>query len=59
MNKNRNFTLALATPDNKEKQYAFSDFPMPVDYPMWPSGSCRVQEYLERLCKTNFGVAAL
>lgn len=28
-------------------EYAFSDFPMPAEYPMWPSGE-QVQEYLQR-----------
>ncbi len=30
---------------NPKRQYAFSDFPMPADYPQWPSGA-QVQSYL-------------
>lgn len=35
------------TTQNPRETYAFSDFPMPADYPEWPSGA-QVQAYLER-----------
>jgi len=35
------------TTQNPRETYAFSDFPMPRDYPEWPSGA-QVQAYLER-----------
>ncbi|MGV3482490.1 MAG: flavin-containing monooxygenase [Sphingobium sp.] len=34
------------TTQNPRETYAFSDFPMPPDYPEWPSGA-QVQAYLE------------
>ncbi len=43
----------LATQNPKET-YAFSDFPMPTDYPEWPSGS-QMQAYL-RAYADHFGV---
>ncbi|RYY52819.1 MAG: K+ transport protein [Chitinophagaceae bacterium] len=36
--------LGVATQTTRD-EYAFSDFPMPADYPLWPSGS-QVQDYL-------------
>ncbi|RYY54934.1 MAG: FAD-dependent oxidoreductase [Chitinophagaceae bacterium] len=36
--------LGVATQTTRD-EYAFSDFPMPADYPDWPSGS-QVQKYL-------------
>lgn len=35
-------------------EYAFSDFPMPKDYPLWPSGE-QVQQYLHAYAE-HFGV---
>jgi cation diffusion facilitator CzcD-associated flavoprotein CzcO len=43
----------LATQNPKET-YAFSDFPMPADYPEWPSGS-QMQAYLQSYAD-HFGV---
>ena len=43
----------LAT-QNPKDTYAFSDFPMPADYPEWPSGS-QMQAYL-RVYADHFGV---
>lgn len=43
----------LATQNPKET-YAFSDFPMPDDYPEWPSGS-QMQAYL-RAYADHFGI---
>ena len=34
------------TTQNPRETYAFSDFPMPCDYPEWPAGA-EVQAYLE------------
>jgi len=34
------------TTQNPRETYAFADFPMPADYPEWPSGA-QVQAYLE------------
>lgn len=39
------FYVGLATQTTKN-EYAFSDFPMPADYPEWPSGE-QVRTYLE------------
>lgn len=36
--------IGVATQTTRD-EYAFSDFPMPADYPMWPSGS-QVEAYL-------------
>lgn len=38
--------LGVATQTTRD-EYAFSDFPMPKDYPLWPSGE-QVQAYLHR-----------
>ncbi|WP_109698673.1 flavin-containing monooxygenase [Chitinophaga deserti] len=35
-------------------EYAFSDFPMPQDYPLWPSGE-QVQQYLQSYAD-HFGI---
>lgn len=35
-------------------EYAFSDFPMPKDYPLWPSGE-QVQRYLQSYAE-HFGI---
>ncbi|PZQ94953.1 MAG: monooxygenase [Cereibacter sphaeroides] len=43
----------LAT-QNPRDTYAFSDFPMPADYPEWPSGS-QMQAYLQSYAD-HFGV---
>lgn len=43
----------LRTQNNKDS-YAFSDLPMPRDYPEWPTGE-QVQAYLERYVST-FGL---
>lgn len=43
----------LAT-QNPRDTYAFSDFPMPADYPEWPSGS-QMQTYLQSYAD-HFGV---
>ncbi|MGE4409998.1 MAG: FAD-dependent oxidoreductase, partial [Sphingobium sp.] len=43
----------LAT-QNPRDTYAFSDFPMPSDYPEWPSGS-QMQTYLQSYAD-HFGV---
>lgn len=40
---------------NPRTTYAFSDFPMPDDWPEWPSGA-QVQEYLENYAR-HFGIA--
>ena len=40
----------LRTQNNKDS-YAFSDLPMPRDYPEWPTGE-QVQAYLERYVPT-------
>ncbi|HEX2532648.1 MAG TPA: NAD(P)-binding domain-containing protein [Chitinophagaceae bacterium] len=37
--------LGVATQTTRD-EYAYSDFPMPAEYPMWPSGK-QVQAYLE------------
>lgn len=39
---------------NNRKSYAFSDMPMPKEYPEWPTGE-QVQAYLERYVRT-FGL---
>ncbi|WP_253876940.1 flavin-containing monooxygenase [Promicromonospora umidemergens] len=36
---------------NNRKSYAFSDMPMPKDYPEWPTGE-QVQAYLERYVRS-------
>lgn len=38
--------LGVATQTTRD-EYAFSDFPMPAYYPLWPSGE-QVQQYLEK-----------
>ena len=42
------------TTQNPRETYAFSDWPMPADYPEWPSGA-QVQAYLESYA-THFGL---
>lgn len=42
------------TTQTTRDEYAFSDFPMPKHYPMWPTGE-QVQEYLTNYA-THFGV---
>lgn len=42
--------LGVATQTTRD-EYAYSDFPMPADYPMWPSGA-QVQAYLESYAAT-------
>lgn len=39
---------------NDKGTYCFSDFPMPADYPEWPSGA-QVQQYLEDYVR-HFGI---
>lgn len=48
--------LGLATQTTKN-EYAFSDFPMPDDYPEWPSGK-QVNDYLEDYA-CHFGILPL
>jgi cation diffusion facilitator CzcD-associated flavoprotein CzcO len=45
--------LGVATQTTRD-EYAFSDFPMPSTYPMWPTGA-QVQQYLEDYAQ-HFGV---
>lgn len=45
------------TTQNDKGTYAFSDFPMPRDYPEWPTGA-QVQAYLESYVRA-FGLEAL
>lgn len=45
------------TTQNPRETYAFSDFPMPGDYPEWPSGA-QMQAYL-RAYADHFGVTPL
>ena len=33
--------LPGARTQNNRDSYCFSDFPMPKEYPEWPSGACR------------------
>lgn len=42
--------LGVATQTTRD-EYAFSDFPMPKDYPLWPSGA-QVQAYLTAYATT-------
>lgn len=42
--------LGVATQTTRD-EYAFSDFPMPRDYPLWPSGA-QVQTYLKDYATT-------
>ena len=42
------------TTQSPKAQYSFSDFPMPKDFPEWPTGA-QVQEYLEAYA-ANFGI---
>ncbi|MEC3880788.1 flavin-containing monooxygenase [Parapedobacter sp. 10938] len=42
------------TTQTTRDEYAFSDFPMPAHYPMWPTGG-QVQEYLQNYA-AHFGV---
>lgn len=42
------------TTQTTRDEYAYSDFPMPADYPLWPSGS-QVQRYLENYASA-FGI---
>jgi dimethylaniline monooxygenase (N-oxide forming) len=51
---NKKRSYAGVTTQTTRDEYAFSDFPMPADYPMWPSGS-QVQEYLENYAR-HFGL---
>ncbi len=48
--------LGLATQTTKN-EYAFSDFPMPDDYPEWPSGA-QVNDYLENYAR-HFNILPL
>ncbi|HKG08449.1 MAG TPA: NAD(P)/FAD-dependent oxidoreductase [Pedobacter sp.] len=50
--KNRSY-VGVTTQTTRD-EYAFSDFPMPAHYPMWPTGF-QVQEYLENYA-SHFGV---
>ena len=50
--KSRSYTGV--TTQTTRDEYAFSDFPMPKDYPMWPSGE-QVEEYLRQYA-VHFGV---
>lgn len=43
------------TTQNPRTTYAFSDFPMPEDWPEWPSGA-QVQQYLEAYVR-HFGLS--
>lgn len=45
------------TTQNDKGTYAFSDFPMPRDYPQWPTGE-QVQRYLENYVR-QFGLQPL
>ncbi|GAA3827068.1 FAD-dependent oxidoreductase [Amycolatopsis tucumanensis] len=45
------------TTQSPAAQYAFSDFPMPKDFPEWPTGR-QVQEYLASYAR-NFGIDSL
>lgn len=45
------------TTQNDKKTYAFSDFPMPDDYPQWPSGE-QVQAYLADYVR-RFGLTSM
>ena len=47
------FYVGVATQTTKN-EYAFSDFPMPADYPEWPSGA-QVNAYLENYAE-HFGI---
>lgn len=42
--------VGVATQTTRD-EYAFSDFPMPPDYPLWPSGA-QVQAYLKEYAKS-------
>jgi dimethylaniline monooxygenase (N-oxide forming) len=44
------------TTQNPRTTYALSDFPMPADYPEWPSGE-QVQTYLKNYCE-HFGLVS-
>lgn len=50
--KSRSYTGV--TTQTTRDEYAFSDFPMPKDYPLWPSGE-QVEEYLRQYA-IHFGV---
>ncbi len=41
--------MGVATQTTRD-EYAFSDYPMPAGYPLWPSGE-QVQAYLEGYAK--------
>jgi cation diffusion facilitator CzcD-associated flavoprotein CzcO len=51
-NVSRSYT-GVATQTTRD-EYAFSDFPMPASYPLWPSGQ-QVQQYLEAYAD-HFGI---
>lgn len=48
------FYIGMTTQTTKN-EYAFSDFPMPADYPEWPSGP-QVRSYLESYAD-HFGIS--
>lgn len=45
------------TTQNTKDSYAFSDYPMPEDYPEWPNGE-QMQRYLDGYA-THFGIKSL
>ncbi|WP_257666805.1 flavin-containing monooxygenase [Parapedobacter tibetensis] len=47
-------SYAGVTTQTTRDEYSFSDFPMPKNYPMWPTGN-QMQEYLENYA-VHFGV---
>ncbi|GAA0562222.1 flavin-containing monooxygenase [Chitinophaga japonensis] len=50
----RKRSYAGVTTQTTRDEYAFSDFPMPASYPLWPTGA-QVQEYLENYAQ-HFGI---